>query len=108
MTKFNANSLLNIHCFDVYEEVIEETLPIAALLCWACQYQLRNGRHFIVENPHGSDLWKLENWMTLLEDNRVKQAVLDQCMVGLVNQDKQPVQKRTRFVASDWILIYRL
>ncbi len=48
-------------------------------------FQLEEGRDFISENPLRSAMWRDTRWADVLKHPRVVRAVLDQCMVGLVD-----------------------
>ena len=70
-------------------------------------FQLKHGRHFVAENPHSSQLWKLPSWKRVLARPNVARAVCDQCMKGLTTPHGL-AKKPTSFVASDESLVWRL
>ena len=70
--------------------------------------QLDSGRHFLIENPWSSAIWRLSFFVLLLSDPRVKCAHCDQCMYGLVDAANVPTRKSTAFVSSSETLIWRL
>ena len=61
-------------------------------LCAACVIQLCLGRHFVLENPHGSDIWT-ESALRHLTAN-IHKTVLDQCQFD-TQMDGKPVKKTT-------------
>ena len=68
--------------------------------------QLREGRHFICENPAGSLLFDLPPWQELARDHRIHRTVMHQCAAGLRDQESQLlIKKPTEFWASDYCLI---
>ncbi len=81
---------------------------LAALCAQICSYQLAMKRHFLIENPLGSELWKLHYFDVLRRDQRICEAVLHQCQVGLVDPEGVPTLKPTLMVASSNTLVRRL
>ena len=79
---------------------------LANLFASVCVLQMAGGRHWILENPLGSDLFKLKAWEELRPF--AHKVVVHQCLLGLADQDGTPVRKATEFWASTWVLIYRL
>ncbi|CAJ1414999.1 unnamed protein product [Effrenium voratum] len=70
--------------------------------------QLREGRHFIMENPRGSDAWKLPIVQRLLQHPRVRSVYIDQCAFGLKSAGGELHQKPTRLVTSSQALVSRV
>ena len=81
---------------------------LARLCAAVAHYQLRQGRHFLIENPRGSLLWEFLEWKELLQQHEVYVGEVDQCEYGLVTKEGEPIRKPTRFVASSPILLKRL
>ena len=108
-TSFGAWSRINRHkSYDTWvksRRIGELLANLTAEICW---YQLQHYRHFVVENPLGSEIWQLRSFVELLGDERVAQAVLDQCQVGLIDPNGEPTMKPTLFIASCDELIRRL
>ena len=108
-TSFGPWSRINRYkAYDTWRKnrlIGEKLAKLTAEVCW---YQLQHGRHFIVENPEQSEMWSLPGFLQLLADHRVHTAMLDQCMVGLVDPTNTPTKKPTRFIASDERLVKRL
>ena len=44
--------------------------------------QVKAGRHFISEQPFGSDMYKLPAWCGLCRNEKIAQAKVDQCEAG--------------------------
>ena len=61
---------------EAHRELIRFALSLARL-------QLRNGRHFILENPVGSESWSLPEIIKFLEEEEAKLARFDQCRFNL-------------------------
>ena len=61
-------------------------------LCAACAIQLCLGRHFVLENPHGSDIWTESALRHLTAI--IHKTVLDQCQFD-TQMDGKPVKKTT-------------
>ena len=108
-TSFGPWARLNKHrAFETwkYNRIIGEKL--AVLTAKLCQFQLTQGLHFVVENPAQSEMWTLPIFRSLLSDQRVTTAILDQCQVGLVDPAGEPTKKPTLFMASAESLVKRL
>ena len=70
----------------------KEHLVLCALIC---KIQVQNGRHFTMENPGTSDMWKQEELDVVMR--LTKTVHLDQCRFGLVHpEDDRPLRKHTR------------
>ena len=70
----------------------KEHLVLCALIC---KIQVQNGRHFTMENPGTSDMWKQEELDVVMR--LTKTVHLDQCRFGLVHpEDDRPLKKHTR------------
>ena len=64
-------------------------------------WQLKCGRHFLSENPQGSDLFKLPIYRMIAQHPQVLKAIVHQCMAGLKDFDtKLPIRKATELWAS--------
>ena len=69
------------------------------LCSFVCKMQVREGRHFHMENPHGSEVWGTKTMKSVIE--RTIEAVCDQCTLGLRHpQTKEAMRKRTRVQTS--------
>ena len=66
--------------------------------------QMRAGRHFLAENPRGSDMWSLPEWRALAE--MVDWIYVDQCMCNLRGpRTGMLIKKPTEFWASHAALL---
>jgi hypothetical protein len=65
----------------------KKAMPMVQFVIRVAKYQLSQGRHFIIENPYGSDLWKLKEFVNLLLQPCVSYGKLDMCAYGM----KDPV-----------------
>lgn len=64
------------------------------------RYQLRHGRHFILENPIGSASWSLPEVIKFLEEEEAKIARFDQCRFGLMSAQGKLHKKGTQMATS--------
>ena len=63
--------------------------------------QLEHDRHFLVENPTRSELFKLRTWQSVMTNSNICKVNFPQCAVGLVDPKGTPMQKVTTLIASD-------
>ena len=66
--------------------------------------QLSCGRHFLIENPAGSEIFQLPSFQKLGRSGRVVSVNIAQCALGL-RINSQPIRKLTTLWASSWILL---
>ena len=87
---------------------VENSTALGKLAAAIAARQLNAGRHFVAENPRGSQLWQLPEWQHLLP--RVARCTFDQCRTGLRRRKPPllPVMKPTEMWASHPALIRRL
>ena len=78
---------------EAHRELIRFALSLARL-------QLRNGRHFILENPVGSESWSLPEIIKFLEEEEAKLARFDQCRFNLRSADGWLHKKATQVATS--------
>ena len=72
-----------------------ESLIHLQLCSFICKLQVDAGRHFHLENPGTSDLWKQAQAQPLIR--MTKSIHLDQCRFGLIHpEDSRPLKKYTR------------
>ena len=91
---------------ETYMENRKRGEALANFFAKICLLQMAGHRHWIVENPHGSDLFKLPSWREL--EPFAHKVVFHQCLLGLTDQQGNPVRKATEMWASSWVLIRRL
>ena len=64
------------------------------------------GRHFISEQPLGSDFYKLDGWRRIAHNHEVVWCHVDPCMAGKIGlRTGLPIKKSSEFWASDERLI---
>ena len=66
--------------------------------------QLPCGRHFLIENPRGSEIFLLPSFQRLLKTGRVCKMHVAQCALGL-RVLGEPIRKLITLWASSWILL---
>ena len=84
---------------DGWARSMEHAQPLAAFCGKVALRQIRNGRHFLCEQPQSSELFAVEPWPLVVNDPQVLSVVFHQCRV------KQYVngllcRKATELVAS--------
>ena len=82
--------------------------PLAILTALICEFQVRHGRHFVVENPLGSKIFQLPAWNKVLKLPGIVSSRVDQCAYGLSDADGNLIYKPTTFVASHVALLGHL
>ena len=58
-------------------------LPVVEFCVQVAMYQIRHGRHFIMENPATSAMWYQRCFVRLLLENQVSWGTLDMCAFGM-------------------------
>ena len=81
---------------------------LARLAARVASVQLEQGRHFIIENPRGSEMFRLPAFRALWNTGRVKAVNFPQCAVGLRSPEGVPLLKHTTMWASHPILLQHL
>ena len=97
------NRSMNAETFNRNRRIGEELANLYAKLCLL---QMAGGRHWLLENPLGSDLFRLKSWKEI--EPYAHKVSFHQCLLGLCDQDGVPVRKATQMWASTWVLIHRL
>lgn len=105
-TAFGAWARYNrAHAYEAWCKSYRTGLPLAKLASRIFNYQITHGRHAILENPWGSDIWKLPEYVSLLAHPCTVVAYVDQCAFGLKDFDNMLMKKPTGFMATDERLI---
>jgi len=65
----------------------KKVMPMVQFVVQVAKHQISKGKQFIIENPYGSDLWKLKSYVDLLSRDDVSYGQLDMCAYGM----KDPV-----------------
>ena len=91
--RFNAGRSMKLYeKIQKSKELSKEHLELCTLIC---KIQVQYGRHFTMENPGTSDIWKQQEMKSIL--SLTKTVHLDQCKFGLVHpEDHRPLKKFTR------------
>ena len=92
-----------------WERSYELAAPHGRFCGEVARMQLRHGRHFICEQPLGSDLYKEHPWPQVLNHEQVVVQRYDRCMAGLKAQfgphKGMFIKKSSTMTASDPVLI---
>ena len=78
----------------------EEARQLIRFALQLARLQLRNGRHFALENPIGSSSWQLPEVIKFLEEEEARIARFDQCRFGLRSEQGKLHKKGTQIVTS--------
>ena len=82
------------------------SVPLGQLAGQTALFMLQHGRHFVSENPQGSELYQLPAWDAVRRHPRTVWTYCDQCAAGLRDmQSGLLIRKRTEIWASDEMLI---
>ena len=86
----------------------EVAIPLAEFcgVIVIAQIQMQANRHFLIEQPFPSQLYKVQPWPAIREDSRCLRVVFDQCMVKQTVKG-WPVKKPTELLATHRILLKR-
>ena len=88
----------------IYPNAHSDTLHTGLLLARLCakvaDFQLKSGRHFVIEQPRGSEMYQLPEWKSLLR--HAHSCNFDQCRVGLKEHKPPflPLNKPTEMWSS--------
>ena len=89
------------------EGLREEERKLLNFVKVVCKLQMKQGRHFLLENPLGSQAWQEEHIQAILQMPGVHSVRADMCAYGKrAEENGELVKKPTRFV-SDSPLILR-
>ena len=89
---------------DAWRRSLRIAEPIAKLCGEIALIQLSGNRHYLVEQPTGSTLFKVVPWPTVVRDRRSLSIAFDQCQVGQ-SAGGYPAKKSTELVASSQELL---
>lgn len=84
----------------------EVAVPLAEFCGVIAQIQMQANRHFLMEQPFPSQLYKVQPWPSIREDPRCLRVVFDQCMVKQTVKG-WPVKKPTELLATHRMLLKR-
>ena len=75
----------------IYPEAFHRTHDIGMQLAHLCAqvatFQVKHGRHYVIEQPQGSEMFQMKEWVQILRHSH--QCCFDQCQVGL-RESKKP------------------
>ena len=95
-TPFGALSQVNrVHNREAWLKSLAIGETIAKFCSELAFTQLRHHRHFLLENPRGSELFKLTCVAALLATNKICKATFPQCSLGLLSPEGLPLLKFT-------------
>eukprot|EP00971_Amphidinium_carterae_P351093 6491908-Amphidinium_carterae.1 len=83
-----------------YRQSLMNGSSCSSLAAQIAEAQLRNGRHFLLENPQGSELFKRPEWQRLQQQYSIQEVSFPQCAAGLRSPSGAPILKRTTLWSS--------
>ena len=75
--------MTNINDRDLRDEKRSKYMPMVEFCVQVAIYQLKRGRHFIMENPQSSALWWQYVFRRIIEHPQVTWDTLDMCAYGM-------------------------
>ena len=97
-----------VYNHDAWAKSRETSVPIGNLCGNIALYQLHEGRHFLVEQPLGSEMFTFKPWLRVNDKPSVCRIRLDQCATDLKARNGKFVKKPTEFRASSVLLLWPL
>ena len=97
---FSPLQFLNPHGLEGLPQRRQESLELMRFGIELAKLQVREGRHFILENPLPSAAWKEPEMQAFLEEYQIDTAVFDQCRYGLKSLAGRPHRKATKIASS--------
>ena len=58
-------------------------MRLSRLCADVARFQMEHGRLFVVENPYGSEMWKLPFWKSILDMQGIYAVKVQMCAAGL-------------------------
>ncbi|CAK0831488.1 unnamed protein product [Prorocentrum cordatum] len=93
------NKVIN---YDGWLRSRKTSVGLARIAAAAACTQMDAGRHFVSEQPLGSDFYKLDDWQHIANNYAVAWCQVDQCMAGKIGRRTGlPIKKSSEFWASD-------
>ena len=92
--------------YQSWKQSYDEAAPLAQFCGRVALLQLESRRHFLNEQPKGSDLYLEPPWNIVLQWPGVVHQDFDQCMTGLRANNGLLVKKTTRLIASHKALVH--
>ena len=94
------SQMTNINDRDAREEKRRKYMPMVEFCIQVAIYQLRNGRHFIIENPAGSAMWWQHVFKRIIDHPQVCWGTLDMCAFGMKDPNGYYYYKPTSLLHS--------
>ena len=94
------SQMTNINDRDAREEKRRKYMPMVEFCIQVAIYQLRNGRHFIIENPAGSAMWWQYVFRKIIDHPQVCWGTLDMCAFGMKDPNGYYYYKPTSLLHS--------
>ena len=94
------SQMTNINDRDAREEKRRKYMPMVEFCIQVAVYQLRNGRHFIIENPAGSAMWWQHVIKRIIDHPQVCWGTLDMCAFGMKDPNGYYYYKPTSLLHS--------
>ncbi|CAK0813698.1 unnamed protein product, partial [Prorocentrum cordatum] len=93
------NKVIN---YDGWLRSRKTSVGLARIAAAAACTQMDAGRHFVSEQPLGSDFYKLDDWQFIANNYALAWCQVDQCMAGKIGRRTGlPIKKSSEFWASD-------
>ena len=94
------SQMTNINDRDLRDSKRLKYLPMVEFCVQVSIYQLRRGRHFIIENPQSSALWWQHVFRRIIEHPQVTWDTLDMCACGMKDPNGYYYYKPTSLLHS--------
>ena len=105
-TAFAVLSKLNRHLHpESYARSRRTGLVLARIMARIMKMQIDGGRYFVVENPRGSELWKLVKSIAIYALRCVGCIDFPQCSLGLVSPEVEPLLKWTTLWSNSKLIL---
>eukprot|EP00971_Amphidinium_carterae_P149186 2958012-Amphidinium_carterae.2 len=90
---------------DKHHESLRNGAACSTFAARIVREQLTHGRHFILENPAGSDLFRCAEWQAIDRTWTITKVTFPQCALGLKSPSGRPMQKLTTIWTSSPLLV---
>ena len=94
------SQMTNINDRNLRDEKRSKYMPMVEFCVQVAIYQLKRGRHFIMENPQGSALWWQYVFRRIIEHPQVVWDTLDMCAYGMKDPNGYYYYKPTSLLHS--------
>ena len=91
------SQMTNINDRNLRDEKRSKYMPMVEFCVQVAIYQLKRGRHFIMENPQSSALWWQYVFRRIIEHPQVVWDTLDMCAYGMKDPNGYYYYKPTSF-----------